>query len=313
MTASKASHSPVRKAQAARSEHGPAKCSRNRRLSLAAAMYSWCLTMQTSPRPSKAAFSGVSAMPGRSAPVPSASSSTAALRMPSRKLSSGPCKTRRWEIRKTRTRYSDRSLRGMVLDGLSRQVEEAIANGAKVLTGGKRAERTGFFYEPTVLAGVTPDTQPSIRVLRAVAQLFIAEDDDAIVSLANDSKFGLGGTIYSTNIPRARALASRIETGMVFINTPTTSRPELPFGGIKRSGYGRELGDVGHQGIRQPEAGRYCQRMIGDRRPGRVPRPIPTPTRHLIIFVSCSNHQRKISCPRHIQARALPMQPTLPH
>ncbi|WP_337271253.1 NAD-dependent succinate-semialdehyde dehydrogenase [Oryzifoliimicrobium ureilyticus] len=132
------------------------------------------------------------------------------------------------------------------LDGLSRQVEEAIAHGAKVLTGGKPAERTGFFYEPTVLAGVTPDNPAFYQeFFGPVAQLFIAEDDDAIVTLANDSKFGLGGTIYSSNIPRARALASRIETGMVFINTPTTSRPELPFGGIKRSGYGRELGDVG--------------------------------------------------------------------
>ena len=132
------------------------------------------------------------------------------------------------------------------LEGLSRQVEEAVAHGAKVLTGGKRAKRTGLFYEPTVLAGVTPDNPAFYQeFFGPVAQLFIAEDDDAIVALANDSKFGLGGTIYSTNIPRARALASRIETGMVFINTPTTSRPELPFGGIKRSGYGRELGDVG--------------------------------------------------------------------
>lgn len=63
--------------------------------------------------------------------------------------------------------------------------------------------------------------------------------------LANDSLFGLGGSIFSTNIARARVSASRIETGMVFINTATTSRPELPFGGIKRSGYGRELGDAG--------------------------------------------------------------------
>jgi succinate-semialdehyde dehydrogenase/glutarate-semialdehyde dehydrogenase len=70
-------------------------------------------------------------------------------------------------------------------------------------------------------------------------------DDNAVVALANDSPYGLGGSIYSGNPDRARKLASRIETGMVFINTPTSSRPELPFGGIKRSGYGRELGSLG--------------------------------------------------------------------
>jgi succinate-semialdehyde dehydrogenase / glutarate-semialdehyde dehydrogenase len=132
------------------------------------------------------------------------------------------------------------------LEGLSRQVEDAVAHGATVLVGGKRADRTGFFYEPTVLTNVTPGNPAFYQeFFGPVALLFVVDDDDAIVALANDSKFGLGGTIYSADISRARALASRIETGMVFINTPTTSRPELPFGGIKRSGYGRELGDAG--------------------------------------------------------------------
>lgn len=129
---------------------------------------------------------------------------------------------------------------------LSRQVEEAVRNGAQVLTGGKRADRTGFFYEPTVLAGVTKDNPAYYQeFFGPVAQIFVVDDDDAVVALANDSLFGLGGAIFSTDVKRARLLASRIESGMVFINTPTTSRPELPFGGIKRSGYGRELGDAG--------------------------------------------------------------------
>lgn len=132
------------------------------------------------------------------------------------------------------------------LEDLSRQVDEAVRNGAQLLTGGKRADRTGFFYEPTVLAGITKDNPAYYQeFFGPVAQIFIVDDDDAVVALANDSLFGLGGSIFSTNIERARLLASRIETGMVFINTPTTSRPELPFGGIKRSGYGRELGDAG--------------------------------------------------------------------
>lgn len=130
--------------------------------------------------------------------------------------------------------------------GLARQVDEAVQAGAQVLTGGKRAERTGYFYEPTVLAGVTKDNPAFYQeFFGPVAQIFVVDTDDEVVELANDSMFGLGGSIFSMDIARARALASRIETGMVFINTATTSRPELPFGGVKRSGYGRELGEAG--------------------------------------------------------------------
>ncbi|QKL52907.1 NAD-dependent succinate-semialdehyde dehydrogenase [Ralstonia solanacearum] len=132
------------------------------------------------------------------------------------------------------------------LEGLIRQVDDAVKKGAQVLTGAKRASRQGFFYEPTVLAGITADNPAYYQeFFGPVAQIFVVDDDDAVVAQANDSLFGLGGTIFSNNIARARRLASRIETGMVFINTPTTSRPGLPFGGIKRSGYGRELGETG--------------------------------------------------------------------
>ncbi|WP_306770795.1 aldehyde dehydrogenase family protein [Paraburkholderia sp. UYCP14C] len=132
------------------------------------------------------------------------------------------------------------------LNDLDRQVEAAVKNGTQVLAGGKRAERKGFFYEPTVLASITKENPAYYReFFGPVAQIFVVDDDDAVVFLANDSPFGLGGSIFSSDIKRARSLASRMETGMVFINTPTTSRAELPFSGIKRSGYGRELGDVG--------------------------------------------------------------------
>jgi len=129
---------------------------------------------------------------------------------------------------------------------LAKQVADAVSNGATVLTGGKRPDRRGFFYEPTVLTGITRDNPAYYQeFFGPVAQVYVVDSDDDLVALANDSNFGLGGAIYSSNVERARGLASRIETGMVFINTPTMSRPELPFGGIKRSGYGRELGDVG--------------------------------------------------------------------
>ena len=132
------------------------------------------------------------------------------------------------------------------LKTLTQQVEVALRHGAKALTGGKPANRKGFFYEPTVLAGITKDNPAYYQeFFGPVAQIFVVEDDDAVVIQANDSHFGLGGSIFGGDTDRARKLASRIETGMVFINTTTTSMPELPFGGVKRSGFGRELGDIG--------------------------------------------------------------------
>lgn len=132
------------------------------------------------------------------------------------------------------------------MEGLKQQVDDAVRHGATVLAGGKQAQRTGFFFEPTVLTDITPDNPAYYQeFFGPVAQLFVVDDDGAIVKQANDSLFGLGGTIFSGDIERARKMASRIETGMVFINTATTSRPQLPFGGVKRSGYGRELGESG--------------------------------------------------------------------
>ncbi len=132
------------------------------------------------------------------------------------------------------------------LETLVAQVDEAVRKGARVLTGGKRCDRTGFFYEPTVLTDISRDNPAYYQeFFGPVAQVFVVADDDEVVTQANDSHFGLGGSIFSGDTDRARKLASRIETGMVFINTTTTSMPELPFGGIKRSGFGRELGDVG--------------------------------------------------------------------
>ena len=132
------------------------------------------------------------------------------------------------------------------VDDLGKQVAEAVAHGATLLFGGKPADRPGFFFEPGILTDIAKDNPVYAQELFGpVAQLYVVADDEAVVTLANDSPYGLGGSIYSGDPARARQLASRIETGMIFINTPTSSRPELPFGGIKRSGYGRELGSLG--------------------------------------------------------------------
>jgi succinate-semialdehyde dehydrogenase/glutarate-semialdehyde dehydrogenase len=131
---------------------------------------------------------------------------------------------------------------------LLKQVESAVARGAKVLIGGKRIERPGSFMQPTILTDVKPDN-PAFRdeFFGPVALFFRVKDEDEAIALANDSDFGLGGSVFTKDIARGKRVASRVETGMMFINNISWSDAELPFGGIKNSGYGRELGDMGIQ------------------------------------------------------------------
>lgn len=131
-------------------------------------------------------------------------------------------------------------------DNLAAQVREAVAAGAKVRHGGNPIQGGGAYFEPTILTDITRDNPAYFEeFFGPVAQIHIVPNDDALVELANDSPYGLGGSVFSTDIARAKALASRIETGMVWINGMTGSAPELPFGGVKRSGYGREMAEIG--------------------------------------------------------------------
>jgi succinate-semialdehyde dehydrogenase/glutarate-semialdehyde dehydrogenase len=134
------------------------------------------------------------------------------------------------------------------LVGLLKQVDLAVARGAKVVMGGKRIDRAGAFMEPTILTDIKPDN-PAFRdeFFGPVALFFRVKDEDAAIALANDSDFGLGGSVWTEDASRGKRVASRVETGMMFINSIDWSDPELPFGGIKNSGYGRELGDMGIQ------------------------------------------------------------------
>jgi succinate-semialdehyde dehydrogenase / glutarate-semialdehyde dehydrogenase len=128
------------------------------------------------------------------------------------------------------------------------QVEKAVAHGATIVTGGKRANQKGAFMQPTILTDVAPDNPAySQEFFGPVALVFPAEDEEEAIAIANDSPFGLGGSIYTKKIEHGKRLASRIETGMVFLNYPSISTADLPFGGIKRSGYGKELSDLGIQ------------------------------------------------------------------
>ena len=129
---------------------------------------------------------------------------------------------------------------------LDQQVQQSIQQGAKVLIGGKAREGKGNFYEPTILTNVNP--QMSVftdETFGPVAAVIRARDTEYALELANDSKFGLSSNLWTRNIEQARELTARIEAGGVFINGMTASDPRLPFGGVKRSGYGRELSSFG--------------------------------------------------------------------
>src|SRR3954449_9089561 len=128
---------------------------------------------------------------------------------------------------------------------LHAQIQDAIDKGATVVAGGKRPEHAGAFVEATILTDVTPDMRAYREELFGpAAVVYKVKDADEAVALANDSVYGLGATVMSSDLDRARAVAERIEAGMVWINQPTGSSPELPFGGVKRSGYGRELSEL---------------------------------------------------------------------
>ncbi|OOG58707.1 NAD-dependent succinate-semialdehyde dehydrogenase [Polaromonas sp. C04] len=131
---------------------------------------------------------------------------------------------------------------------LLKQVDSAVAHGARLLMGGKRMERPGAFMETTILADIKPDN-PAFRdeFFGPVVSFFRVKDEAAAIALANDSDFGLGGSVWTQDVARGKRVAGAVDTGMMFVNNIDWSDAELPFGGIKYSGYGRELGNMGIQ------------------------------------------------------------------
>jgi acyl-CoA reductase-like NAD-dependent aldehyde dehydrogenase len=139
--------------------------------------------------------------------------------------------------------------RGDLRDTLERQVDESRRMGAEPLVGGEPIAGRGYFYAPTVLDGVT-DAMPAFReeTFGPVAALLRARDVDHAIQLANDTEYGLGAAVWTRDLEGAKGIARRIEAGTVFINGLVASDPRMPMGGVKRSGYGRELG---RHGIRE--------------------------------------------------------------
>jgi acyl-CoA reductase-like NAD-dependent aldehyde dehydrogenase len=131
-------------------------------------------------------------------------------------------------------------------DNLARQVEQSARQGARIVVGGGQPEGRGYFYAPTILDNVTPE-MPAFReeTFGPAAALIRAKDPQHAVVLANDSIYGLGASLWTRDLDLARQLARQIEAGSVFVNGIVASDPRLPFGGIKHSGYGRELSAFG--------------------------------------------------------------------
>ena len=135
------------------------------------------------------------------------------------------------------------------VENLIKQVDGAVSHGARLVMGGKRIDGlAGNFMQPTILTDISANN-PAYKeeFFGPVALFFRVADEDAAVALANDSPYGLGGSVFTQDIERGKRVARQIDTGMMFINSGAVSSPELPFGGVKNSGYGRELSGAGIQ------------------------------------------------------------------
>jgi succinate-semialdehyde dehydrogenase/glutarate-semialdehyde dehydrogenase/succinyl-CoA reductase len=132
------------------------------------------------------------------------------------------------------------------LEKIDSQVKESVKEGAEVLTGGEQVGKKGYFYRPTVLKNVDPKMLiAQEEVFGPIAPIIVAGDEAEAVVLANDSKYGLGASIWTQDLDKAERLSSSIESGIVSVNNVVASDPRVPFGGIKKSGFGRELSRYG--------------------------------------------------------------------
>ncbi|MFL6384002.1 MAG: NAD-dependent succinate-semialdehyde dehydrogenase, partial [Nitrososphaeraceae archaeon] len=133
------------------------------------------------------------------------------------------------------------------LEKIESQVKDSVKEGAEVLIGGEQMDgRKGYFYRPTVLKNVTPKMHiAQEEVFGPVAPIIVAADEDECIKLANDSEYGLGASIWTQDLDKAERLSSSIESGIVSVNNVVASDPRVPFGGVKKSGFGRELSRYG--------------------------------------------------------------------
>ena len=149
---------------------------------------------------------------------------------------------------------------------LLEQIKTATSAGARVVTGGGRVDRPGFYVEATVLTDIS-ESNPiyAQELFGPVLSFYVVDSEEEAIKVANATPFGLGGSVFTADLDRGRRVARRIESGMVFVNHPTWTSPELPFGGIKNSGYG-ELSELGF--------GEFVNRRLVDVSPVGSPPPV---------------------------------------
>jgi succinate-semialdehyde dehydrogenase/glutarate-semialdehyde dehydrogenase len=129
---------------------------------------------------------------------------------------------------------------------VQKQVDDSVAQGARILLSGGRPDGESAYFHPMMLTDIKPGMPAhDEEIFGPVACIFVVKDADEAIRVANNSRFGLGGSIWTSNVPEGRRLARQVEAGAVFVNGIVQSHPALPFGGIKKSGYGRELSYVG--------------------------------------------------------------------
>ncbi|STB57577.1 gamma-aminobutyraldehyde dehydrogenase [Citrobacter koseri] len=132
------------------------------------------------------------------------------------------------------------------LQGLLKQIEEAKAAGANIVFGGNRVDRPGFYLEPTIITDIT-EANPlyTQEAFGPVLSFYVVDSEEEAIRLANATPYGLGGYVFDADTKNAQRIASHIDSGMVYINSCFADSPGLPFGGVKNSGFGRELSEIG--------------------------------------------------------------------
>jgi len=153
------------------------------------------------------------------------------------------------------------------LDNIDSMVKDAIGNGGELLTGGERIGSIGAFYKPTVIKNVNPKMRVSKEeTFGPVAPIMIVEDEAEAISAANNSEFGLGGSIWTRDLDRAQKLSMEMECGIVTVNNMVASDPRVPFGGIKHSGFGRELSRYGMLEFVNVKSVRFYDKLVYEHR-----------------------------------------------